>query len=163
MITLSDIYIQYGNRILLDRVTFVIGDRDKVGLVGRNGAGKSTLLKIIAKYQRPDEGSISMPADRSIGFLHQDMDVPKGKTVLEETLTAFAEVRRIELELERANHEMAERTDYESESYEKLLENFSFLNDRFLLLGGAPSARRFMAVPPHLSQVPACAGFLNSS
>ncbi|MEZ4986263.1 MAG: ABC-F family ATP-binding cassette domain-containing protein [Saprospiraceae bacterium] len=136
MITLSDIYVQYGNRILLDRVTLVIGDKDKVGLVGRNGAGKSTLLKLIARYQRPDEGTISMPSDRSIGFLHQDMEVPAGKSVMEETLTAFEEVRRIEQQLAAVNIEMAERTDYESESYSKMLEDFAHLNDRFLLLGG---------------------------
>ena len=68
MITLSDIYVQYGNRILLDRVTLVIGDKDKLGLVGRNGAGKSTLLKIIARYQRADEGNISIPSDRTMAF-----------------------------------------------------------------------------------------------
>ncbi|MEM1214080.1 MAG: ABC-F family ATP-binding cassette domain-containing protein [Bacteroidota bacterium] len=136
MITLSDIYVQYGFRILLDKVTLVIGDRDKIGLVGRNGAGKSTMLKIIASYQRPDEGTISMPAGSTIGFLHQEMNIPKGKTVLEETLTAFDEVRTIEQRLADINTEMAERTDYESDGYTKLIEQFSTLNDRFLLLGG---------------------------
>lgn len=136
MITLSDIYVQYGNRILLDRVTLVIGDKDKVGLVGRNGAGKSTLLKIIARYQRADEGNISIPSDRTIGFLHQEMNIPKGKSVMDETLTAFEEVRKIERRLAFINKEMEERTDYESEAYSKILEEFSTLNDRFLFLGG---------------------------
>ena len=136
MITLSDIYVQYGNRILLDRVTLVIGDKDKVGLVGRNGAGKSTLLKIIARYQRPDEGTLSIPSERTIGFLHQEMNIPKGKSVMEETLTAFAEARKIEARLTELNRAMEERTDYESEAYAKIVEDFSTLNDRFLFLGG---------------------------
>ncbi len=136
MITLSDIYVQYGNRILLDRVTLVIGDKDKIGLVGRNGAGKSTLLKIIASYQRSDEGTLSIPSDRTIGFLHQEMNIPQGKSVMEETLSAFAEVRKIEARLAEINKEMAVRTDYETDSYLKMLEDFSTLNDRFLFLGG---------------------------
>ena len=136
MITLSDIYVQYGNRILLDRVTVVIGDKDNVGLVGRNGAGKSTLLKIIARYQRPDEGNIAIPSDRTIGFLHQEMNIPKGKSVMQETLTAFEEARKIEQRIAELNQEMEERTDYESDAYSKIVEEFSTLNDRFLFLGG---------------------------
>jgi len=136
MITLSDIYIQYGNRVLLNRITVVIGVKDKVGLVGRNGAGKSTLLKIITKNQIPDEGVVSMPSGSTLGYLHQEMDIPKGKTVMEETLMAFEEVREIEQKLEKANKEMTERTDYESDAYHKIIEDFSTLNDRFLFLGG---------------------------
>lgn len=136
MITVSNIYVQYGNRILLNKVNLVIGDRDKIGLVGRNGAGKSTMLKIIARYQRADEGTIAMPADRTLGFLHQEMNIPKGKTVMAETLTAFAEVRRLEKQLAKLNQEMAERTDYESEAYTKIIEDFTTTNDRYHLLGG---------------------------
>ncbi len=136
MITLSDIYIQYGNRILLNRITLVINDKDKVGLVGRNGAGKSTLLKLITRNQIPDEGVISIPSGQTIGYLHQEMDIPKGKTVMEETLGAFEEVRSIETRLEELNKEMSERTDYESDGYHKVIEDFSTLNDRFLILGG---------------------------
>lgn len=136
MITLSDIYLQYGNRILLNKITLVIGDKDKVGLVGRNGAGKSTLLKIITRYQQPDEGTISMPASSTIGYLHQEMDIPKGKTVMEETLTAYEEVHKIEQQIAAINDEMAERTDYESDSYHKLIDKFTVLNDRFLVMGG---------------------------
>ena len=91
MITASNIYIQYGDRILLDRVNLVIGERDKVGLVGRNGAGKSTMLKVIAGTMSPDEGTIARPSESTLGFLHQEMSLPKGKTVMDETLTAFDE------------------------------------------------------------------------
>ena len=136
MIQASNVFVKYGDRILLDNLNVVIGTKDKVGLVGRNGAGKSTLLKIIAGYQRPDNGNIVMPTGSTLGFLHQDMVVPKGKTVMEEALTAFDQVKDLEKEMEALNQEIAERTDYESDSYAKLLERFSEVNERFDFLGG---------------------------
>lgn len=136
MINLSNIYVQYGDRILLNKINLVIGEKDKIGLVGRNGAGKSTLLKIIAGELSPHEGNIARPSSSSLGYLHQDMEIPLGKTVLEETLTAFEEVRDLETRLIKINEEMSHRTDYESDSYYKLLEDFSYVNDRFHYLGG---------------------------
>lgn len=136
MINLSNIYVQYGDRILLNKINLVIGEKDKIGLVGRNGAGKSTLLKIIAGELSPHEGNITRPSTSTLGYLHQDMEIPLGKTVLEETLTAFEEVRDLEMRLAKINDEMAHRTDYESDSYYKLLEDFSYVNDRFHYLGG---------------------------
>ena len=136
MINLSNIYVQYGDRILLNKINLVIGEKDKIGLVGRNGAGKSTLLKIIAGELSPHEGSIARPSASTLGYLHQDMEIPLGKTVLEETLTAFEEVRDLEERLHRINEEMSHRTDYETDSYYKLLEDFSYVNDRFHYLGG---------------------------
>ena len=136
MITAANIFVKYGDRVLLDSVNFVIQDADKVGLVGRNGAGKSTLLKIIAGEITPHDGNITLPNDRTIGFLHQEMFLPKGKTVLQETLTAFNEAVEIEKRIEEINKEMAERTDYESAAYATLIEEFSELNDRFTFLGG---------------------------
>jgi ATP-binding cassette subfamily F protein 3 len=136
MINLSNIYVQYGDRILLNKINLVIGEKDKIGLVGRNGAGKSTLLKIIAGELSPHEGNIARPSTSTLGYLHQDMEIPLGKTVLEETLTAFEEVRDLEMRLTKINEEMAHRTDYESDSYYKLLEDFSYVNDRFHYLGG---------------------------
>lgn len=136
MISASDLYIQYGDRILLNRVSFVIGDRDKVGLVGRNGAGKSTILKIIAEHINPQEGKISRPSGSSLGFLHQEMNLPKGRTVKDEAMRAFDEVKVLEKRIAKINEEIASRTDYESPEYLKLLEEFSELNDRFQLLGG---------------------------
>ncbi|MEY4260149.1 MAG: hypothetical protein RL656_1122, partial [Bacteroidota bacterium] len=122
--------------ILLNKINLVIGEKDKIGLVGRNGAGKSTLLKIIAGELSPHEGNITRPSTSTLGYLHQDMEIPLGKTVLEETLTAFEEVRELEMRLAKINEEMAHRTDYESDSYYKLLEDFSYVNDRFHYLGG---------------------------
>jgi len=136
MITASNIFVKYSDRVLLDRINLIIGVRDKIGLVGRNGAGKSTLLKIIAGDISTDEGSVSMPGEGSIGFLHQDMDLPKGKTVIAETLTAFEEAQKIEKRIEAIHRAMDMRTDYESAAYGKLLNDFSDLNDRFQLLGG---------------------------
>lgn len=136
MITVNEIYVQYGDRILLDKISLVIGERDKVGLVGRNGAGKSTLLKIVAGYQRPDSGNISRPTLSTLGFLHQEMNIPKGRTVIAETLTAFDEVRKMEARMNEIHHQMETRTDYESESYHNLIDEFTSLNDSFLLLGG---------------------------
>lgn len=136
MINLTNIYVQYGDRILLNKINVVIGEKDKIGLVGRNGAGKSTLLKIIAGELSPHEGNIARPSTSTLGYLHQDMEIPLGKTVLEETLTAFEEVRDLEMRLAKINEEMAHRTDYETDSYYKLLEDFSYVNDRFHYLGG---------------------------
>jgi len=136
MIVLADISVKYGDRVLLDSVSLVIGIRDKVGLVGRNGAGKSTLMKIIAGDIRPDEGKVSRPSSSTLGFLHQEMNIPKGKTVLDEALTAFAETKALEHRIEEMHIEMETRTDFESEDYERLLEEYSLANDRFSILGG---------------------------
>ena len=136
MLTATDIYVQYGDRILLDGVNLVVGDRDKIGLVGRNGAGKSTLLKIIAGDIGSDRGQVVRPAESTLGFLHQEMVLPRGRTVMEETLTAFADIKKMEQRLEDMNEEIAERTDYESESYLQLLADFATLNDRYSTFGG---------------------------
>ncbi len=129
-------YVQYGDRILMNNINVTIGEKDKVGLVGRNGAGKSTLLKLIAGSERADSGQIVRPTGSTLGFLHQDMLTPKGKTVIEETLTAFEEVRMLEREMERLNEELTERTDYETDSYMDLISKVGDISDRFHFLGG---------------------------
>jgi len=136
MLTATNIYVQYGDRILLNNVNLVVTERDKIGLVGRNGAGKSTMLKIIAGDQSPDKGNITRPSASTLGFLHQEMSLPKGKTVMDETMSAFADLKKMEKDLADMNNEISTRTDYESASYEKLLIRFTELNDRYYILGG---------------------------
>jgi len=136
MISANNIYIKYGDRVLLNKINLVIGDRDKLGLVGRNGSGKSTILKILAKELVPHEGELVIPGGKTIGYLHQDMQLPKGKTVLEEAMTAFEDIKKLEKKIATLNEEVANRTDYESEEYLKILENLSEANERFYVLGG---------------------------
>ena len=136
MININDIAVKYGDRVLLNSINTTIGNRDRVGLVGRNGAGKSTLLKIIANYQSPDSGSISFPKETTLGFLHQDLQLPKGKTVINETLTAFKVAKTLEMRIEAINESLTVRTDYESKAYQDLLNELSDITDRFQLLGG---------------------------
>jgi ATP-binding cassette subfamily F protein 3 len=137
MLSLSNIYIQYGNRILLDQVNFVLKPGERVGLVGRNGAGKSTLLKIIAGEMSPQEGNVVCPGHFTLGYLHQDMFLPKGKTVIDETLSAFAEVLALEEELNRINTELAVREDYESDAYHQLIEQMGDVTEHLHHLGSA--------------------------
>lgn len=136
MIALANIKIQYGGRAVLDDITTTIGERDRVGLVGRNGAGKSTLMKVIAGYITTYSGTISRPSGATIGYLHQDMLMPKGKTVMQETLTAFEEVQALERRLADIHHQLEIRTDYESDSYMDLLTDLSESDERFRNLGG---------------------------
>ncbi|MDP4820247.1 MAG: ATP-binding cassette domain-containing protein, partial [Saprospiraceae bacterium] len=136
MLTATDISIKYGERVLLDHLNFVIKDKDRVGLVGRNGAGKSTLLKVIAGNISPDTGKVARPGSSSLAFLHQEIELPKGRTVKEEAMTAFNEVRELEQRLEVLHEAMATRTDYDSDSYIDMQDEFAHLNDRFLLSVG---------------------------
>lgn len=139
MINITNIAVKYGDRVLLDSINLVIRDRDRVGLVGRNGAGKSTLLKIIAGMQRPDEGQVVRPSESTLGFLHQDMTLPMGRTVMEETLSAFDELKELEKRLEFVQNELATREDYESDAYYQLVVEIGELNERFAMLGGGSS------------------------
>ena len=139
MLSLSNIYIQYGDRILLDRVNFVLKPGERVGLVGRNGAGKSTLLKIIAQEMSPQEGEVVVPGHFTLGYLHQDMLMPKGKTVIDEAMTAFSEILELEKELQHISEELSVREDYESDDYHKLIEQMGDVTEHLHHLGGATS------------------------
>jgi ATP-binding cassette subfamily F protein 3 len=139
MLTLSNIYVQYGDRILLDRVNFVLKPGERVGLVGRNGAGKSTMLKIIAGEMTPHEGDVVVPGHFTLGYLHQDMLLPKGKTVIDETMSAFSEILELEKELHRVSEELAQREDYESDEYSKLIEQMGDITEHLHHMGSATS------------------------
>jgi ATP-binding cassette subfamily F protein 3 len=137
MLNLSNIYVQYGNRILLDGVNFVLKPGERVGLVGRNGAGKSTLLKIIAGEMTPHEGNVVAPAHFTLGYLHQDMLVPIGKTVIDETMTAFSEILELEKELHHIGQELAVREDYDTDDYSRLIERMGDLTEHLHHMGSA--------------------------
>jgi len=136
MISLTNIFVKYGDRVLLDSVNIVIGVRDRVGLVGRNGAGKSTILKIVAGHNAPHSGQVVLPNGTTIGFLHQDMVLPKGKTVMQEAMTAFDRLKLLEKRIDDINVELGERTDYESDAYNDLLIELSESTEEFQMLGG---------------------------
>ena len=136
MLAATGIYQQYGDRVLFNHVSFVVMPRDKVGLVGRNGAGKSTMLKIIAGDIGSDEGSVTRPNGTTLGFLHQEMDLPSGNTVMEETLTAFAHIQEMDDRIQAMTKELETRTDYESDAYANFLEEFTSLTERFAVFGG---------------------------
>jgi len=136
LLAANNITVKYGDRTLLNGVNIVIKAKDKVGLVGRNGAGKSTLLKILAKEITPLEGNVTQPAQSSLAFLHQEIEIEQHRTVLDETMLAFAALKELNEQIEKSNQEIATRTDYESDSYMNLLQQFSELNEQYALLGG---------------------------
>lgn len=135
MIGINNLTVNFGERFLFNDVTLIINKQDRIGLVGRNGAGKSTLLKILAGVYHSHSGSVSFPADTSIGYLPQDMDFVSGKTVIDETRSAFTEVQALEAQLEKINVELETRTDYESDAYMELINKLTSINERLTLLG----------------------------
>ena len=138
MISIEDLTVAYGGYVLLDKINFHISENDKIGLVGKNGAGKSTILKLICGIQNPTAGRVDKPRDISIGYLPQIMEHHRGRTVLEETLTAFEGSAKLEREIEEVTRELESRTDYESESYSALIEHLTNLNDRLQLSHSEP-------------------------
>ncbi|MCH4829190.1 glycosyl transferase family 2 [Flavobacterium covae] len=136
MLNIHNLSISFGGTFLFEEVTFRLGAGDRVGLVGKNGAGKSTLLKILSGDFKPDSGDIATEKDVQIGFLRQDIDFVKGRTVLEEAYMAFEDIKRAEFEIDRINQELATRTDYETESYTELIERLSDFQHRYEILGG---------------------------
>ncbi|KQB39060.1 ABC transporter-like protein [Flavobacterium daejeonense] len=136
MLNIHNLSVSFGGTYLFEEVTFRLGAGDRVGLVGKNGAGKSTMLKMLAGDFAPDSGVISQEKDIKMGFLRQDIDFERGRTVLEEAYEAFTEIKIVEKKLEEINHQLVTRTDYESEEYTKIIEDLSDYTHRFDLLGG---------------------------
>ncbi|MEZ4787369.1 MAG: ABC-F family ATP-binding cassette domain-containing protein [Flavobacterium haoranii] len=136
MLNIHNLSISFGGTYLFDEVTFRLGAGDRVGLVGKNGAGKSTMLKILAGDIQPDSGVIATEKEVKLGFLRQDIDFEQGRTVLEEAYQAFEEIKRAEFRIDEINHQLANRTDYESETYHNLIDELSEVTHQYEILGG---------------------------
>jgi len=136
MVSVEGLKVEFNARALFDGVSYVINNKDRIGLVGKNGAGKSTMLKILAGLQVPTAGTVAAPKDVTIGYLPQVMVLSDKHTVMEEAEQAFGHIFELQANIERMNQELADRTDYDSESYHKLIDRFTHENERFLMMGG---------------------------
>ncbi len=136
VISVENLKVEFGVTPLFDDVSFVINKKDRIALVGKNGAGKSTMLKILAGLQRPTSGVVAVPREVTIGYLPQVMVLSDECTVMEEAEKAFEHIAEMQAALERMNQELADRNNYESESYHALIERFTRENERFLMMGG---------------------------
>lgn len=136
MISVENLKVEFNATPLFEGVSYVINKKDRIALVGKNGAGKSTMLKILAGLQQPTEGTVAVPRDCTIGYLPQVMVLSDERTVMQEAELAFAHIQELKDNLARMQQELADRTDYESEDYQKLIERFTHENDRFQMMGG---------------------------
>ena len=136
MLNIHNLSVSFSGEYLFKEISFKLISGDRVGLIGKNGAGKSTLLKLLSKENEMDSGSIAYEKDLKIGFLKQDIDFDKGRTVLDEAYQAFTEIKSLEQQQNQINTQLSERTDYESDSYLELINDLSDVNDRYELIGG---------------------------
>lgn len=137
MISIEGLSVAFGGNTLFDNITYVINKKDRIALVGKNGAGKSTMLKIIAGLQAPTSGNVNMPKDLTVGYLPQQMNLSDTRTVMEEAEQAFSHIFELQSRIERMNTELSERTDYESEYYQELIEQVSNANEQLALIGAS--------------------------
>ena len=135
MITINGLSVHFPGGYLFRDVSFVVGNRDRIGLVGKNGAGKSTLMKVMADKQEYESGSVVISAGQTIGYLPQEMVPSSQVSVLEEALSAFDVLNQMEKTLEQLSIQIAESTDYESKEYENLLQTHSELSERIVMMG----------------------------
>ena len=136
MFSVENLKVEFGARPLFHDVSYVVGDKDRIALVGKNGAGKSTMLKIIAGLQQPTSGTVSIPKEMTIGYLPQVMKLADTRTVRQEAETAFEDLHNLQAEVERLNNLLVERTDYESEEYHALIDRFTRESERYQMMGG---------------------------
>lgn len=136
MLNVHNLSVSFAGSDLFSGVTFKLNKGDRIGLIGKNGAGKSTLLKVLSKDIETTGGTMAFDKEVRIGFLRQDIDFVEGRTILEEAYQAFEEIKQLEGKLEIINHELVERTDYESEYYHDLMVNLNEFSHRYELLGG---------------------------
>ncbi len=135
MISVQNLSMHFTGDDLFTDITFLIREKDRIGLVGKNGAGKTTLIRLLCGLEQPHKGDVIVPDDTSIGYLPQEKELISQLTVIEEAMTAFEEQNQLEEHLKKLEHELQQRTDYESDAYHKLIEKLSFLNERIALLG----------------------------
>lgn len=135
MISVNGVTVSFGGHDLFDNISFLINLKDRIGLAGKNGAGKSTLLKILSGNQNPTKGEVTMPKSCKIGYLPQDMIHQHGRTVFEETESAYEEIQQLEIRIDQINHQLETRTDYESDAYSKLIEEQTDVYTRLDMLG----------------------------
>ena len=136
MISVEHLSVEFNATPLFEDVSYVINRKDRIALVGKNGAGKSTMLKILAGLQPPTTGVVSVPRECTVGYLPQVMVLSDERTVMQEAELAFAHIHELRERIARLNQELAERTDYESAEYQKLIEQFTHESDRYNLMGG---------------------------
>ena len=137
MISINDLRVDFGGTNLFHDVSFIINKRDRIALVGKNGAGKTTMLRILSGEQSPSSGNVALPRNITIGYLPQVMTHADGRTVFQEAEQAFEHIHEMEQRLNRMNDELATRTDYESESYHELIEEYTHLNEQYTMMGGS--------------------------
>ena len=136
MFSVENLKVEFGARPLFHDVSYVVGDKDRIALVGKNGAGKSTMLKIIAGLQQPTSGTVSIPKEMTIGYLPQVMKLADTRTVRQEAETAFEDLHNLQAEVERLNNQLVERTDFESDDYHALIDRFTRESERYQMMGG---------------------------
>ncbi|MBD5314250.1 MAG: ABC-F family ATP-binding cassette domain-containing protein [Bacteroides sp.] len=132
-ISINSLKVEFSAKCLFDNISYIINPKDKIALVGKNGAGKSTMLKIIAGLQPPTSGNVAMPRDTTVGYLPQHITVSDTATVIDEVRSAFSHVDEMKARLDDINNQLLTRTDYESDSYQELIESMTSLTDRLAM------------------------------
>ncbi|MEI6123939.1 MAG: ABC-F family ATP-binding cassette domain-containing protein [Bacteroidota bacterium] len=136
MISVNQLSVHFTGEYIFDSISFIVNDRDRIGLVGKNGAGKTTLLKIFAGLMEPEKGSVSYPSGTTIGYLPQELSVQSSKNVFEEALKAFESVLNIEKNIKKYSEELLHITDYSSPAYSRLVDKLNTANEQFKIMGG---------------------------
>jgi ATP-binding cassette subfamily F protein 3 len=136
MLNIHNLSVSFGGEFLFEKISFRLNGGDRIGLIGKNGAGKSTLLKLLAKEMVYDSGTIAIEKNVKVGFLKQDIDFEKGRSVIQEAYQAFEEIKSLEAQLDEVNQQLAERTDYESDGYNRLMIDLNELTHRYEIIGG---------------------------
>jgi ATP-binding cassette subfamily F protein 3 len=146
MVSVNNLSLYFGGQDIFKNISFMVNKGDKIGLTGKNGAGKSTLLKVLAKDLSPNNGNVSVPNGIVVGFLRQDLEFEDGRTVLEEAQTSFEFLNDVEIRMNEANKQLTERTDYESDAYLDIINEFNVLEERFRMSGGHDTAAEISQV-----------------